>query len=44
MAEFVENESILGCLQEIGIDFVQGYFIDHPRPLEQLEGVTFMPR
>ncbi len=44
VAEFVETESILSCLQEIGIDYVQGYYIDRPKPLEQLEGVVFMPR
>lgn len=44
IAEFVESESILKTLRDIGVDFVQGYHIDKPRPLEQLEGVIFMPR
>ena len=44
IAEFVENEIILKSLEEIGVDYVQGYYIDHPRPLEQMEGVVFMPR
>jgi len=44
IAEFVESGEILEALRDIGVDFVQGYHIDHPRPLEQLEGVIFMPR
>jgi Amt family ammonium transporter len=44
IAEFVESETILEKLREVGIDYVQGYYIDRPRPLEQLEGVIFMPR
>jgi Amt family ammonium transporter len=44
IAEFVESETILEKLRDIGIDYVQGYYIDRPRPLEQLEGVIFMPR
>jgi Amt family ammonium transporter len=44
IAEFVESDAILQILRDIGVDFVQGYHIDRPRPLEQLEGVIFMPR
>lgn len=44
IAEFVENEAILEILKEIGVDYVQGYHIARPRPLEQMEGVVFMPR
>ncbi len=44
IAEFVKSEGILRVLEEIGVDYVQGYHIDRPRPLEQLEGVIFMPR
>jgi len=44
IAEFVESEEILAELREIGVDYVQGYYIDQPHPLEQLEGVIFMPR
>jgi len=33
IAEFVENESILKQLQRIGVDMVQGYHIERPRPL-----------
>ena len=44
IAEFVESKEIVDKLDEIGIDYIQGYYIDQPRPLEQLEGVVFMPR
>ena len=44
IAEFVESQAIIDVLETIGIDYVQGYHIDPPRPLEQLEGVIFMPR
>lgn len=36
IAEFVENESILEKLQEIGVDYAQGYGIGRPEPLEKL--------
>lgn len=35
-AEFVENEEILECVKEIGIDFAQGYLLSRPQPLSQL--------
>jgi EAL domain-containing protein (putative c-di-GMP-specific phosphodiesterase class I)/GGDEF domain-containing protein len=31
IAEFVESEDILITLKEIGVDYVQGYFIDKPK-------------
>ncbi|HEY9738619.1 MAG TPA: EAL domain-containing protein [Trichocoleus sp.] len=34
IAEWVDNESTLQILQQIGIDYVQGYFIDQPQPLD----------
>ena len=34
IAESVENDAIQHCLQEIGVDYVQGYGIAHPQPLE----------
>jgi len=37
IAEYVENESILEVLDEIGIDYAQGYGIARPRPLEFLK-------
>ncbi|OEC33158.1 diguanylate cyclase (GGDEF) domain-containing protein [Pseudomonas cuatrocienegasensis] len=36
VAEFVESQATLDCLRELGIDYAQGYFIDHPRPLALL--------
>jgi EAL domain-containing protein (putative c-di-GMP-specific phosphodiesterase class I) len=33
VAEFVENEEILACLKEIGVDFAQGYGICKPGSL-----------
>jgi len=34
IAEFVENESVLGTLRTLGVDYVQGYHIGRPRPLD----------
>ena len=34
IAEFVENEAIRLQLQQLGVDFVQGYAIDQPQPIE----------
>jgi diguanylate cyclase (GGDEF)-like protein/PAS domain S-box-containing protein len=34
IAEFVENERILEKLREIGVNYVQGYFIGRPKLLE----------
>jgi EAL domain-containing protein (putative c-di-GMP-specific phosphodiesterase class I) len=36
IAEFVENDAILEKLQEIGVDYAQGYGIGRPRPLEEM--------
>ena len=33
IAEFVENQTILEKLQQIGIDYAQGYGIERPKPL-----------
>ena len=33
VGEFVENDDIIAKLQEIGVDFGQGYGIAKPRPL-----------
>ena len=33
IAEFVENDEILEALRKIGIDFVQGYGVEKPRPI-----------
>lgn len=37
IAEFVENEEIEAKLKEIGIDYVQGYGISKPMPLDEME-------
>ena len=36
VAEYVENEDILTILKSMGIDFVQGYHIGHPIPIEKI--------
>ncbi len=36
VAEFVENEAILKILESMGIDFVQGYHIGHPKPVKEI--------
>lgn len=36
IAESVEDEKIMHCLQEIGIDLMQGNFLARPRPIEKL--------
>ena len=36
IAEYVENDRILKKLEELGIDFAQGYYVGPPRPLEGL--------
>lgn len=33
VAEYVENESLLESVRELGIDYAQGYAIDRPAPL-----------
>ena len=34
IAEFVEDESTLGAVREIGVDYAQGYAIARPMPIE----------
>lgn len=36
VAEFVESESMIALLAELGVTYVQGYAIAHPRPLHTL--------
>ena len=38
IAEFVENDQVLGLLREIGVDFAQGYGIARPTPLADKDG------
>lgn len=44
IAEFVENQAIMDRLAEIGIDYVQGYHIGRPEPLESFGNIRFWPR
>jgi len=37
IAEYVENDQILGVLKKIGVDFAQGYGVSPPRPLVDVE-------
>jgi EAL domain-containing protein (putative c-di-GMP-specific phosphodiesterase class I) len=43
VAEFVENEAILAVLQDIGVDYVQGYLLDKPSPLIAKLGALHAP-
>ncbi len=36
IAEFVESEAVVERLRAIGVDFVQGYWIGRPRPIEDI--------
>ena len=36
IAEFVENDMVKGMLKEIGVNYVQGYGIGKPLPIEQV--------
>ncbi len=36
IAEYVEDDAILATLQQLGVDFIQGYAISKPLPLEQV--------
>jgi diguanylate cyclase (GGDEF)-like protein len=36
IAEFVENDVIVGMLTEIGVNYAQGYGVGEPRPFEEL--------
>ena len=38
IAEGVEDEATLDCLADIGIDFVQGFHLGRPAPLEAMPG------
>ena len=37
IAEFAENDEIIGCLSKIGIDFAQGFGVGKPRPIEEIK-------
>lgn len=33
VAEYVEDETAMGCLREMGVDYAQGYYLATPQPL-----------
>jgi diguanylate cyclase (GGDEF)-like protein len=39
IAEYVENDRIRALMAEIGVDYVQGYGVEKPRPLDSLTTV-----
>jgi len=44
IAEFVGSKEIANELQQLGVDYAQGYFVSEPMPLEAIKSVSFMPR
>lgn len=36
IAEFVENDTMIGVLRRIGVDYAQGYGISKPKPMEEI--------
>ena len=44
IAEFVENDAIRLKLSEMGIDYVQGYGVGMPQPIEQFEHTGLIKR
>lgn len=40
IAEFVESDEVRAVIRELGVDYVQGYGIEKPRPLSDLLGIT----
>ena len=36
IAEWVESDAVKACLQEMGVDAVQGFAIHHPSPLREV--------
>ncbi|MAL50445.1 MULTISPECIES: ammonium transporter [unclassified Methylophaga] len=44
IAEFVEDAATLNILRQIGVDYVQGFYLSRPEPLESLMSVRVMPR
>ncbi|MEX1668250.1 ammonium transporter [Zhongshania guokunii] len=44
IAEFVESKEIMDTLADIGVDLVQGYHIDKPKPITELRARSTWPR
>jgi diguanylate cyclase (GGDEF)-like protein/PAS domain S-box-containing protein len=40
IAEFVDDQEIAARLKQVGVDYVQGYYLGRPRPLAELLEVT----
>jgi EAL domain-containing protein (putative c-di-GMP-specific phosphodiesterase class I) len=38
VAEFVENDETISLLRKMGVDHVQGYGVEKPRPLDRISG------
>ena len=43
IAEFVENMEIMRLLEEIGVDYAQGYGISEPKPVDEILKVCSLP-
>jgi len=41
VAEYVENEHVLDAINQVGVDFVQGYYVGMPEPLDVYLGDRF---
>jgi diguanylate cyclase (GGDEF)-like protein/PAS domain S-box-containing protein len=40
IAEFVENEESFDLLKDIGVDYAQGYWIEEPKPISEVFGIS----
>jgi len=40
IVEFVEDEAVLACFRAMGVDFVQGYGVGRPQPLQAAQVST----
>jgi diguanylate cyclase (GGDEF)-like protein len=43
VAEHADSSEAIKCLREIGVDYVQGYYLHEPMPLENLSLATHIP-
>ena len=43
IAEWVEDEATLAILKKMGVDYAQGYAIDRPKPLAEIEEFALPP-